>query len=90
MGPTGINCRYWQGDDGGPSRIFCMEPFDASEKDVSGHAFTRTGTVTMSWTEDADGARQVEFTSDDPETHAVLMDFLNVATRSADQAAATS
>jgi hypothetical protein len=75
MEPTGgIGCRFWE-DDLGRSSAVCVSIFD---DDVVGHAFApeHTATVTMSWTEDSTGERQITLRSEDPDAQSVLADLL--------------
>lgn len=73
MGPTGtIGCRFSPDEWVATGCTFL-------DGDVSGHAFTptHTATISISWREEPNGERQIEFTSDDPDAQSVLMDLLN-------------
>ena len=76
-----------------PEGYWRPTPCVVIDGDVEGHAFTptHTATISLSWREEPNGERQIEFTTDDPDARAVLMEVLNRNNgASSDRPAATS
>jgi len=76
MGPAGgIGCRFWEDDLGRQQYVCAAIPDD----DVVGHTLVaeHEATISISWRDEPNGERRIEFTSDDPDAQALLMDLLN-------------